>query len=60
MGKKTTIKLKDLEKIVKELPRKRVEKECHAWGCVTPHYDEYIEPGDIMYYVKKFLENQPS
>ena len=56
MGKKTTIKLKDLEDVVKNIPKQKIEVECNAWGCVTPHYKEVIEPSEVMYYVKMFLE----
>jgi len=56
MGK-TTIKLKDLEKVLNEIPKQKIEKECNSWGCVTPHYEEVVSIGSVMYYVKKFLEH---
>jgi len=57
MGKKTTIKLKDLAGILEELPTRLIEDPCDAWGCVTPHYRHMIDPLQVMEAVNKFLEN---
>lgn len=55
---KRTIKIKDLDLIIRNIPTTEVEDECNAWGCVTPHYTKMIEPGEIMYHVNKFLGNE--
>ena len=54
---KTTIKLKDLKKILDDMPKKKVEYECKSWGCVTPHYTEMVEPCDVLWYVNEYLKN---
>lgn len=55
---KRTISLKDLEEIVKKIPKTKVERENNSWGDCSVHYDYYISPGDVMYHVRKFLENK--
>jgi len=53
--RKTTIKIKDLEKVLKEMPKTKIEKDCNTWGCVTPHCEEVVNIDDVIYYVKKFI-----
>jgi len=54
MGK-TTIKIKELEKVLEEMPKTKIEKECKSWGCATPSYEEVVNISSVMFYVKKFI-----
>jgi hypothetical protein len=53
---KNSITLGELTDILKEIPKKKIEEECHAWGCCRPHYVYVITEEDVLYYAKRFLE----
>lgn len=55
MGKKTTIKIKDLQEILEKIPKIKMEEKYESWGCVTPHYKDVVTVDSIMFYVKKHL-----
>jgi len=52
------IKLKDLESILRCIPKKKIEKDNNSWGDITPHYDDMVTTESVMYYVKNFIESQ--
>lgn len=55
---KKTIKISDLHKIIKDIPRIEYELDNNSYGDVSQHYKELIDPSDVIYYVNKFLENK--
>lgn len=40
------------------MPKERVEVECHAWGCCTPHYRDIITAEDVIQEVERYLKNK--
>lgn len=54
---KDSIKLEDLQVILNTMRKHKIEKECNAHGCVTPHYEEYIKPWEVISEVESFIKN---
>lgn len=54
---KKSISIKELKTILDEMPKQRIELECHAWGCCSAHYTEVVKPSDVIYHVEKYLKN---
>jgi hypothetical protein len=57
MANKTTIKLKDLKKVLGEMPKDKIELNNNSWGDVRIHYKEVVEVNSIMYHVNNYLNN---
>ena len=50
--------VEELKEIIEEKCYKHVvEETCNSWGCVTPHKTEYIEPGELLYVLRKMEKN---
>jgi hypothetical protein len=58
MERRRKISLKELENIIKNIPREKIEEECHAWGCVDIHYKELIYPEAVTRAVAEYLKNK--
>lgn len=57
MSNKTTIKLKDLKKVLDEMPKDKIEMNNRSWGDVSIHYKDVVSVDSIMFYVNKHLNN---
>jgi hypothetical protein len=55
---KRTVTLKELKEILEITPTKRIEEECNAWGCCSPHYKYVFTKEDVLYQVEKFLKDK--
>jgi len=51
--------VKDIEDIIKnDCWEYKIEEECNAWGCVTPHYQKLINPGELLNVLRKKAKNE--
>lgn len=55
---KKTIKLTDLEEVIRKMPKRFVEtRDVSPYG-TSIELDEYVKPSSIMYYVNRFIKEQ--
>lgn len=49
------ISIKRLEEAIKTIPITIIEEENRSWGAVFPREKRMVEVDSIMYYVKKYI-----
>jgi len=53
-----SITLRELEIILKTMPKKLYDKNNNSWGDCTVRYAEYIEADELLGYVKEYLKDE--
>ena len=47
------MKLKRIEELLKQMPKRKIEVSYSSWGNVTPQYEEVVTVEEVINYLKR-------
>ena len=47
------MEIKEIEKILKTMPTRKIEVSYGSWGDVTPRYEEFVTIEEVINYLKR-------